>query len=122
MRTFLIAILACLIACPALAAEPLFKWEQNKPKNQNMHIGTGAAVGVAAMGLCVEASRRVYDDPHAFECWLATTFFGSLGYIVKESYDTQKYGNGWTLDGVDVLEGSGGATLGAALFVPLVEW
>jgi threonine/homoserine efflux transporter RhtA len=121
MKRLALALIAlawlAIMFAPAYAGEIVYP--PNKPESQWKHIGTGAAIGLAGMGLCVEVSRRV-ASLDTVGCYVFTVGASFAGYWVKERRDQRIYGHGKYLDGRDIAEGVGGAAVGAGLLIPIV--
>jgi hypothetical protein len=105
----------------ALLATPLFNLPPNTSESQWKHLTTGAAIGTGATGFCLAAMRHLSGEDKLGACLAAVLTTTAAAYLYKEQRDKVIYSQR-SIDGRDVLEGIGGAALGAAIFIPLVAW
>lgn len=124
-------MLASLILVTVVAASEPVLDDRKFDEKSAQHIGTGAAIGVGAMGTCstyLDLRKRVKKEKPVMGtlgCYGLTLAASALAYGYKEGvHDPGKYGDG-TVDPKsrrDWVEGVGGTAVGALIFVPVATW
>lgn len=124
-------MLASVVLVAVVAASQPALDDRKFDAKSAQHVGTGAAIGVGAMGTCstyLDLRKRVKKEKPilgTLGCYSLTVLTSAAAYGYKEGvYDPKKYGDGAVnpKGRRDWVEGVGGAAVGALLFVPVATW